>query len=107
GKTRLVDELRAWCTRSGAAVGEARSYATEGDLGYGVVVSWLRSPDIRVGLDRLSSSQRDEVARLLPEIGSPGPGNGGDDAERRRQLFDAAATALAGAGKPTLLVADD
>lgn len=27
--------------------------ATEGDLGYGVVVTWLRSPDIRVGLDRL------------------------------------------------------
>jgi tetratricopeptide (TPR) repeat protein len=107
GKTRLVDELRAWCARSGVAVGEARSYATEGDLGYGVVVSWLRSPDIRMGVDRLSPGLRAELARLLPELGSPGPVDGADDAERRRRLFDAAATALAGASKPTLLVADD
>jgi DNA-binding SARP family transcriptional activator/tetratricopeptide (TPR) repeat protein len=107
GKTRLVDELRAWCARSGVAVGEARSYATEGDLGYGIVVSWLRSPDIRVRVDRLPPGQRAELARLLPELGSPGPVDGADDAERRRRLFDAATMALAGASKPTLLVADD
>lgn len=107
GKTRLVEELRAWCARSDAAVGEARSYATEGDLGFGVVVSWLRSPDIRVGLDRLAPGQRAELARLLPELGAPGPLDAADDAERRRRVFDAAATALAGTGKPTLLVADD
>jgi tetratricopeptide (TPR) repeat protein len=107
GKTRLVEELRAWCARSGAAVGEARSYATEGDLGYGVVVSWLRSPDIHAGVRRLPPGQRTELARLLPELGSPGPLDGANDAERRRRLFDAAATALAGTGQPTLLVADD
>ncbi len=107
GKTRLIDELRTWCARSGVSVGEARSYATEGDLGYGVVVSWLRSPDIRAGLDGLPPGLRAELARLLPELGSPGPADGADDGERRRRLFDAAATALAGASKPTLLVADD
>lgn len=107
GKTRLVEELRAWCSRSGVAVGEARSYATEGDLGYGVVVSWLRSPDIRVRVDRLPPGPRAELARLLPELGSPGPIGEADDAERRGRLFDAAAMALAGASEPTLLVADD
>jgi DNA-binding SARP family transcriptional activator len=107
GKTRLVDELRMWCARSGAAVGEARSYATEGDLGYGVVVSWLRSPDIRLGLDRVPPGQRAELARLLPELGSSGPVDGTDDADRRQRLFDAAATAFASVGKPSLLVADD
>ena len=35
GKTRLVEELRAWCARSGAATAEARSYPAEGALAYG------------------------------------------------------------------------
>jgi DNA-binding SARP family transcriptional activator len=107
GKTRLVDELRAWCTRSGVSVGEARSYATEGDLAYGVVASWLRSPDMQVGLRRLPHTQRADLARLLPEIGSPVPVDGLDDAERRRRMFDAAVAAITGSEQPTLLVADD
>jgi DNA-binding SARP family transcriptional activator len=107
GKSRLVEELRAWCARSGAAVGEARSYASEGDLGYGVVAAWLRSPDIEVGLAQLAHGERAELARLLPELGSPLPADGADDAERRRRLFDAAASAITGSAQPTLLVADD
>lgn len=107
GKTRLVDELRAWCTRADAAVGEARSYATEGDLGYGVVASWLRSPDVEAGLRQLPPNERAELARLLPELGSPAPVQGADDAGRRRRLFDAATLALMGTGQPTLLIADD
>ena len=107
GKTRLVDELRAWCARSGVTVGEARSYATEGDLAYGVVAGWLRSPDLHVGLGQLPHGQRADLSRLLPEIGSPGPVDGLDDTERRRRIFDAAVAAIAGSGRPTLLVADD
>ena len=107
GKTRLVEELRAWCARSGAAVGEARSYASEGEIGCGVVTSWLRSPDIRTGLQGLPAGQRAELSRLLPELGTPWPVDGADDAERRRRLFDAAVAAIAGTGGPTLLLADD
>jgi DNA-binding SARP family transcriptional activator len=107
GKTRLVDELRAWCARSGVSVGEARSYATEGDLAYGVVASWLRSPDIQVGLWQLPPDQRADLALLLPEIGSPVPAAALDDAERRRRIFDAAVAAIVSSGQPTLLVADD
>jgi DNA-binding SARP family transcriptional activator len=107
GKTRLIEELRAWCARSGAAVGEARSYATEGDLGYGVVAAWLRSPDIQARLLQISHGQRAELARLLPELGPSALADGVDDAERRRRLFDAAAGALIASGQPTLLGADD
>jgi DNA-binding SARP family transcriptional activator len=107
GKTRLVEELRAWCRRSGAAVGEARSYATEGDLGYGVVAAWLRSPDIQARQLQISNGQRAELARLMPELGPSAVADGVDDAERRRRLFDAAAGALIASGQPTLLVVDD
>ena len=107
GKTRLVDELRAWCARSGVAVGEARSYVTEGDLAYGVVASWLRSPDIQVRLGQLPHGQRADLARLLPEVGSPVALAELDDTERRRRIFDAAVAAITGSGRPTLLVADD
>lgn len=107
GKTRLVDELRVWCARSGVSVGETRSYATEGDLAYGVVASWLRSPDLQVGLRELPPVQRSDLARLLPELGPPVPVDRLDDAERRRRIFDAAVAAITGPGQPTLLVADD
>ncbi len=106
GKTRLVEDLRAWCTRSGAAVAEARSYATEGDLAYGVVASWLRSPEIRIGLAHLPHEQRAELARLLPELGAAQVDDV-DDAERRRRMFDAAVAAIAVSERRTLLVADD
>lgn len=107
GKTRLVEELRGFCIRAGATVGDARSYASEGDLAYGVVTAWLRSPDIQVALGRLPREQRGDLAWLLPELGSPAISDGLDDAERRRRIFDAAVAAIAGSTSPTLLIADD
>lgn len=108
GKTRLVEELSAWCVHRGAAVAEARAYPTEGDLGYGTVISWLRTPGLADQLRR-SDASRSELGWLLPELGLPGdviPGPA-DAAELRRRLFDAAASALTSAGRPTLLIADD
>lgn len=107
GKTKIVEELCAWCAMSGAAVGEARSYATEGDLAYAVVASWLRCPDIEAGLRDVAVGERAELSRLLPELGDAGAADGVADAERRRRLFDAAVSALTASGRPTLLVADD
>jgi len=107
GKTRLVEELRAMCAREGAAIGEARSYATEGDVAHGVVAAWLRSPGIHERVQRLPGAQRADLARLLPELGAPRRGEQLDDAERRRRIFDAACAAIVGAASPTLLIADD
>jgi DNA-binding SARP family transcriptional activator/tetratricopeptide (TPR) repeat protein len=107
GKTRLVEELRTVVAKSGATVAEGRSYESERDVGYGLVTAWLRSPGVEVGLRSLDREQRSELARLMPELGSPPRRESTDDSDRRRRLFDASARALTGTGKPTLLVADD
>ena len=112
GKTHLVEELARWCRQGGAVVAQARSYGTEGELGYGVVVSWLRHSDISAHLDRLRPGELVELARLLPELeprtAPPRLADGPtEEAERRRRLFDAIARALLATGRPTLLVADD
>ena len=109
GKTRLVEELSAWCTHRGALVASARAYPTEGDLGYGMVISWLRTPAVAAQLRRAGTAHLAELARLLPELGDRPPTGGGavDAAEQRRRLFDALARALVAADRPTLLVADD
>jgi DNA-binding SARP family transcriptional activator len=110
GKTRLVEELRAWCSRAGWTTAEARSYAAEGSLPYAPIVSWLRTEPLASLIRKLQPAHRAELARILPELGGeairtpelpPTPG-----ADRLR-IFDAAAAAAASARGPLLLVADD
>jgi DNA-binding SARP family transcriptional activator len=108
GKTRLVEDLAACCARQEAVVALARSYAAEGELGFGAVIEWLRSPGVVPGLADLGSADRTELARLLPELGdgdatSPGAVT---DVDRLR-LFGSATRALTASGRPLLLVADD
>jgi DNA-binding SARP family transcriptional activator len=109
GKTRLVEELTAWCTHRGALVASARAYPTEGDLGYGMVISWLRSDPVAAQLRRAGVAELAELTQLLPELGERPPTGREtlDAAEQRRRLFDAVARALVAADRPTLLVADD
>src|SRR5829696_5266410 len=134
GKTRLVEELGSWCAHGGAAVAEARSYPAEGALAYGPVVAWLRSDALAGHLGRLEATHRDQLARLLPELGpavpdppgdhsggppdppdSPGDHPGGPpdpsgpppDREQRRLLFEALSRAVLATPGPLLLVADD
>lgn len=107
GKTKIVDELVAWCAASGATVGEARSYATAGDLAYAVAASWLRCPDVEAGLRDVTAAERAELARILPGLGDGDAAHEVADVERRRRLFDAVVSALVASGRPTLLVADD
>jgi DNA-binding SARP family transcriptional activator len=63
GKTRLVEELRAWCARIGAATAEARSYPAEGALAYG---RWWR------GCARPRSPSTDREPELLWGLRSGG-----------------------------------
>lgn len=111
GKTRLVDEFRAWCARRGAVVADARCYAAEGPLAYGPVTGWLRSPALRTRLSRLDTQRLTELARLLPELldETPEPVRPEPlaEAELRHRLFDAIAGAVLAPGAAVLLVVDD
>jgi DNA-binding SARP family transcriptional activator len=105
GKTRLVDELRA---QAGALTVEARAYAAEGPVAYGLAAAWLRAAPVFARLPRLESAHLIELTRLLPELTSHVPPAGSvPEAELRRRLFGAIARALLAAGAPLLLVADD
>jgi tetratricopeptide (TPR) repeat protein len=111
GKTRLVEEFRTWCVHRGAVAADARSYPAEGALAYGPVVAWLRAEGIRTRLGRLDRARLTELARLLPELLTAVPGlarpESLPEAEQRQRLFDAVVGAIAAAGAPLLLVADD
>lgn len=111
GKTRLVDELRAWCAHRGAHTAMARSYAAEGALAYAPLVEWLRSETFAPSVTRLDRARQAMLARLLPELRARTPDLPETellpDASVRHQLFDAAAEAILAANAPVLLVADD
>ncbi len=111
GKTRLVEEFRAWCGQHGAACASARSYAAEGDLPYGPIAAWLRSPVIRPALLQLDHDRLTDIARLLPQLLTDIPGlprpEPVPDPDRRQRLWDAIAGALLSVRRPLLLVADD
>jgi hypothetical protein len=105
GKTRLLDELRV---RAEAVTVEARAYAAEGPIAYGLATAWLRSRRVAARLSRLEHAQLTDLARLLPELSgqvpSPEPL---PEPELRRRLFAAIGHALLAAGSPLLLIADD
>jgi DNA-binding SARP family transcriptional activator len=110
GKTRLAEELRSWCARTGGVTAEARSYASEGAMAYGTLVAWLRSPPITARLDRLERAHHAALAPLLPDLipsSSAVLPETGPDSEQRRRLFEAAAHAILAVGGPLLLIADD
>ena len=111
GKTRLIEEFRSWCASRGALTSAAHSYAAEGALAYGPVVTWLRSEALRPRLDRLDRVRLSELSRLLPELLTEVPGLVRPepllDPDERQRLFDAAARAVLASGAPLLLVADD
>ena len=111
GKTRLVEELQAWCEGRGAVVAEARSYAAEGELAYAPLAAWLKTPAIEQHAARLDPARASELVRLLPELWSRVPGATRPptlpEDEQRHRLFDAAVTLLSSLGVPLLIIADD
>ena len=58
GKSRLVEELRAFCDHRGAATAEARSYPAEGPLAYGPVAAWLRAEPLAARRHRLDRGRQ-------------------------------------------------
>ncbi len=117
GKTRLVEELATWCGQRQTVVCRARSYLTEGELGWGAVAAWLRTPDVAARVERSTPSDLVQLSRIVPELcpsvsRAPDHGDPIDRADTadggdRRRLFDAAARAIMSSGKAVLLVADD
>lgn len=111
GKTRLVDELRGWCVQRGALAAEAGSYAAEGALAYGPVVTWLRSEALARRVRQLDAARLAALALLLPELLVEFPGlprlEPLAEDDQRQRLFDAIVAAIVPATGPLLLVADD
>ena len=115
GKTRLAEELLAWCERQGIATARTRSYAAAGGLAYTPVIEWLRSEALQAALSTLDDIWLTEIARLLPELlverlDLPRPEPLADRWQRQR-LFEALARAFlaapSGPPRPKLLLIDD
>lgn len=106
GKTRLAEAFRDWTASQGALVASARLHGAEGELPYAPAIAWLRSPTLQPELGTLAPRWRSELARILPELGSP-PVTTPSGSWQRQRLFEAMARALLGRGRPTLLLLDD
>ncbi len=111
GKSRLAEELFAWCRQAGAAVATARCYAAQGRLAYGPVAEWLRSEPLSAACKRLPQSKMGELARVLPEFLSEHPSlprpSSLIESWERRHFYDALNAAFASAPKQLLLLIDD
>ncbi|MCG6658971.1 AAA family ATPase [Halomonas campisalis] len=109
GKTRLATELAQALRRRGDPVLQASCFPSRVRLALAPVAEWLRSAALRPAIERLESTWRGEVGRLVPELASgqtasPAPLA---DAWQRRQFFEGLARALLAIGRPTLLLLDD
>ena len=105
GKTRLIEEF---ALRSGARLALGSCIEVGGDgVPYAAFTGALRSLD-EAGLVACSSWERDELSRLLPELGAAPPARI-DDQFARARLFEAVRTAFVGAAaeQPLLLALDD
>ena len=111
GKSRLIGEVSERARGRGATVltGECLELA-EGELPYAPIVGALRSLG-RDEVERLIGPAHDELARLLPELATGAPQNGGADGAfgSQSRLFEQLLGVLAALGReaPVLLVVED
>jgi len=109
GKSRLLAEVVVQASRSGMRVLLGRCYESEQILPFGPWVHALRSGGIVSeggALRGLQPAWRAEVARLFPELASPGLPTPSDDA---RRLFESMTRLLeaAAAASPLVLLMED
>ncbi|WP_305038552.1 ATP-binding protein [Halomonas alkalisoli] len=109
GKSRLAAELTQTLRRQGDPVLLARCFPSQVRLALAPVAEWLRSAALRPSLERLMTTWRREVGRLVPELASAptAPPAPMADAWQRRQFFEGLARAILALGRPGLLVLDD
>jgi DNA-binding SARP family transcriptional activator len=110
GKSRLVAEVAADASARGIRVALGRAFESEQVLPFGPWIDALRSEPLvldQTALDALSPSERQELARLLPELGDPPRGE--REPDHYRVLFASVARLLAGASAraPLLVVLED
>ena len=111
GKSRLAEELLAWCRRQGVTVASTRSYATEGQLSLAPVTEWLRTEPLRQARARLEPMWLSEVSRILPELRAeradlPQPEPITEYGQRQR-FFEALVRSVLAAPQPVVLRVDD
>ncbi|MCU1260978.1 MAG: repeat:Bacterial transcriptional activator domain:Tetratricopeptide 4, partial [Bryobacterales bacterium] len=111
GKSRLAEELSAWCSTQRSTVAHARCYGAQGQLAYAPVAEWLRSKPARAACSKLPRTQLAELARVLPEIllessDIPRP-NPLSESWERHHFYESLNAAFAGIRKPLLLTIDD
>lgn len=113
GKTRLVEELVARAGAAGHAVLCGGCVELEGDgLPLAPVVEALRGLAREIGPDGLVGlvgDRRDELSRLLPELGRPAASAAGPDGHSSGRLFDLVLGVLEAlaATQPVLFVVED
>ena len=110
GKSRLAEELLRSCARDGLAVARTRCYAGQGQVAFAPIAAWLRSEPLRAACAKVTTAQRRELARVLPEIlderaaAAPAPLA---DHRERLMFYESLNAAFGHAPKPMLLVIDD
>ena len=110
GKSRLVEEFRAWCARGGATAADARCYPAEGSLAYGPSWTGCGRPRCGPGCCGSTGPGSPRSPGCSPSCSSRCPSWTGRPPCRRTtsgSLFDAVSTAVLTPGGPVLLVVDD
>lgn len=107
GKTRLAEELTDWARRLEATTAVAACYAAESQLAFGPVTGWLNGFD----LADLAPVWRDELARLLPQLATPGTPppalSPGTESWQKGRFYEALAQAIFGQKQPICLRLED
>jgi DNA-binding SARP family transcriptional activator len=110
GKSRLAEELVAWCGPKSINAVTARCYAGEGRLAYAPIAAWLKSDALQSTLMRLDASLLTDVARLRPEVVAARPEIPAPDRHleswQRLRFFEALAETFRST-TPLVLVLDD
>nr|WP_315592749.1 BTAD domain-containing putative transcriptional regulator [uncultured Cupriavidus sp.] len=111
GKSRLAEELLVNLAEQGITVAHSRAYAAEGQLAFGPVTGWLRSPALSGAIGKLDRLWLTEVTRLLPELltqqSGLSPPSPLTEYWQRQRFFEALARAVLAQGGPLLLLLDD